>query len=151
MILQLISVKFSEYHARYSPFTRLFFTVTLCECQNASFVSKLQSSNTASLIYWKEYLPLKSTFVKCRFSLRIIKYSDCAAQFFMFIFFTDQPNSGETISQFSILTLLHSRSALMPCSFVERISMPFEYQSAARQSSVISQESIFRFSSCQKG
>mgnify|MGYP002508929143 CR=1 FL=1 len=53
MILQRISVRPSEYHARYSPLTTLSLTVMFSPCQNASFVSNTQFSKVAFLIYWK--------------------------------------------------------------------------------------------------
>src|SRR5699024_1659882 len=109
MILQLISVRPSEYQARYSPFIVLSFTVTFFPCQNASFVSKVQFSNTAFSMYWNEYFPWKVTWENLRFSERIIKYSLWAVQFFISIFLTDQPNSGEIMSQSSRTTSLHSR------------------------------------------
>ncbi len=81
MIRQRSSVRPSEYHARYSPLTVLSRTVTFSPCQNASFVSKMQCSNTAFLMYWKEYLPVKITLRKVRFSERIMKYSLTARVF----------------------------------------------------------------------
>src|SRR5699024_3461339 len=113
MILQLIRVRPSEYQARYSPLITLFLTVIFSPCQNASFVSNIQPLNSPFLIYWKEYFPFSSTSEKSRFSERIIKYSLSAFVFSIWMFFTDQPNSGETISQFLIVTLEHSLSALI--------------------------------------
>src|SRR5699024_3969340 len=67
------------------------------------------------------------------------------------IFFTDQPNSGETISQLSIDTSLHSLRALMPFIRTPWISIWSEYQRAARHSSVISELRTVRIWSCQSG
>ena len=114
MILQFSKVTFSQYQARYSPFTVQFRTVTFFACQNASFVSKVQSSNTESLMYWKEYLPFIRTLVKRSPKERIIKYSLSASQFSISIFLDDQPNSGERISQPRITASEHSLSALIP-------------------------------------
>lgn len=118
MILQFSKVTFSLYHARYSPFTTLFLTVMFFPCQKTSFVSNTQLSKTESVMYWKEYLPLKRTSRKFRWSERIIKYSLSAVQSSIVIPRTDQPNSGEMMSQPRILILAHSRKALMPRSFV---------------------------------
>ena len=107
-------------------------------------VSKVQLSKTALRIYWKEYFPFSPTSEKSRFSERIIKYSLSTWLFRMVIFFTDQPNSCETMSQFSINTSLHSLSALIPCSLVSEISIESEYHRAALQSPVSSEALIFR-------
>ena len=151
MILQFSNVSPSEYHARYSPLNVLFFTVIFSPCQNASLVSKVQFSKTAFLIYWKEYLPLKVTPRNVRFSERIIKYSLTAVLSSIRMPRTDQPNSGEIISQSRITTSLHSRRALIPCIFVSVISIWPEYQRDARQSSVISEPEILSPWSCQNG
>ena len=66
MILQFSNVTFSEYHARYSPFTTLFPDDHIFCMQNASFVSKSQFSKTASVIYWNEYLHFSLTLRKSR-------------------------------------------------------------------------------------
>ena len=50
-MVQFMSVSPSEYHPRYSPFKTEFVTVTFFECQNASFVSKLQLDNLAFFTY----------------------------------------------------------------------------------------------------
>ena len=60
-------------------------------------------------------------------------------------------SSGETTSQPRILTLLHSRSALMPWSWVFSMTIWPEYHNAARHLSVSSQFRIVRPWSCQKG
>ena len=99
MILHFSNVTFSQYHARYSPLTVQFFTVTFFACQNASLVSNEQSSNVEFSIYWNEYFPLRSTFLNRRSVDLIIKYSLSAVQSVISIPFTDQPNSGEIISQ----------------------------------------------------
>ena len=65
-------------------------------------------------MYWKEYFPFMRTLRKRRPVERIIKYSAWASQSSISILWTDQPNSGETISQPVIFTSKHSRRALMP-------------------------------------
>lgn len=109
MILQFSKVTFSQYQAKYSPFTILLRTVTFFACQKASLVSKMQFSKIEFSIYWKEYLPFIRTFVKCRPVERIIKYSLSAVQSFISILWTDQPNSGEFTSHPVIITSAHSR------------------------------------------
>ena len=151
MMVQFSKVTFSQYQARYSPLTVLFFTTTFLACQKASLVSKSQSSNTASSMYWKEYFPFMRTLVKRRPVERIMKYSAWASQSSISILWTDQPNSGETMSQPVIFTSEHSRRALMPWSLVSAISMWWEYHKAARHSSVISELRMVKCSSCQKG
>ena len=77
----------------------LLRTTTFFACQKESFVSKWQLSNCESLIYWNEYFPFKVTFSNVSREDRIMKYSLSAVQSFMFTPCTDQPNSGEMMSQ----------------------------------------------------
>ena len=125
---QFSNVTFSQYQARYSPFTVQFLTRTFLACQKASLVSKVQSSKTALLMYWKEYLPLNVTSLKRISSLLIMKYSPSAFDLSISTERLDHPNSGLMMSQSAIFMLLHSLSALMPCIFVPLISMLSEYR-----------------------
>lgn len=151
MMRQFSSVRFSLYHARYSPLTRLFRTVMFFACQKASFVSNVQPSKTASSMYWNEYFPVIRTSRRVSSDARSIKYSLSALQPVISMPRDDQPNSAEMMSQPRSRTSLHSRSALMPCRRVLPMCTLSQYQSAARQSGVISQSSMVRFRSCQKG
>ena len=58
---------------------------------------------------------------------------------------------GNDVAAPGILTLLHSRSALMPWSWVFSMTIWPEYHNAARHLSVSSQSRIVRPWSCQKG
>ena len=151
MMRQRSKVTFSQYQARYSPLTTLSRTITFFACQKASLVSNSQFSKTEFSMYWKEYLPLSFTPLKCKSLERIMKYSLSAVQFSISQPRTLQPNSGDTMSQPRILTSAHSRRALMPCIFVSVISTPSLYQSAARHLSVSSEPLILRPRSCQNG
>src|SRR5699024_1746106 len=99
MILHRSKVTFSQYQARYSPFTTQSRTTTFFACQKASLVSKEQCSNTEFSMYWKEYLPWKVTLRKWRSAPRIMKYSLTAVQSSMVTWREFQPNSGERMSQ----------------------------------------------------
>ena len=57
MMVQWSKVTFSQYQARYSPFTVQLRTTTFFACQKASLVSKEQCSNREFSMYWKEYFP----------------------------------------------------------------------------------------------
>ena len=149
--VQFSKVTFSQYQARYSPFTTLSLTMTFLACQKASFVSKSQFVKTESVMYWNEYLPLSFTLSNVRCSERSIKYSLSALVSSILIPRTDQPNSGDMMSQPLILIFAHSLSALIPCIFVSAISASSVYQRAARHASVISLPEIFSPLSCQKG
>ena len=58
MMVQFSKVTFSQYQARYSPFTTQSRTTTFFACQKASLVSNSQCSKVEFSMYWKEYLPL---------------------------------------------------------------------------------------------
>ena len=151
VMTQRSSVSPSEYQARYSPRITLFFTVTLRACQKASLVSNVQRSNTAFSMYWKEYLPLSVSPSAVMSRARSRKYSPSAAQSFMVRPAVDQPNSLERISHPLSDASRHSRSALMPCSFVPQMAMRSEYQMAARHCCVSSQSRAVSPCTCQSG
>ena len=143
-MVQLINVRFSEYHARYSPLIKLSLTVTFFACQKASLVSNLQLFISTFSTYWKEYFPLNVTFSKTISEDLMRKYSDSAEVLVILRPFTDQPNSGEMMEESMISASKHSRRAFMPWSFVLLIFMLSEYHNAARHLSVISLELILR-------
>ena len=146
-----MSVRFSEYHARYSPLMTESLTVTFFACQKASFVLSSEFVIVRFESYWKEYLPFSVKLSRTMFDDLIRKYSDSAVVLFILRSVTDQPNSGEIMSELFISTLLHSLNALMPWRSVLLILILSEYQSAARHLSVISDESMLSPWTCQNG
>ena len=113
-MVQLMKVRFSEYQARYSPFTTESLTVTFFACQKASLVSRREFLISTFSVYWKEYFPLNYTLSKTMSVDLMRKYSDSAEVSVILRPWTDQPNSGEIMLEESIVTLEHSRRALMP-------------------------------------
>ena len=102
-------------------------------------------------MYWKEYFPLKSTFEKSIFFARSIKYSLTNEELRTKISEENQPNSGESIVEFSILIFLHSLNALIPFKKEEEMIMFFVYHKAARVFLVRVVLLILILFTCQKG
>ncbi len=151
MILQLISVRFSENHPRYSPFTVLSLTVTFLLCQNASFVSSSQSSISRFSIYWKEYFPFIFTLRSFTSWLSMNKYSDTISVSTSVISCDFHPNSCDSTWQRSRRMCSHSRTALIPPS-TQSVILPFSaYQIAARVLSSMEESAMVNPFTCHRG
>ncbi len=151
MILQLINVRFSENHPRYSPFTILSLTVTFLLCQKASFVSSSQSSISRFSIYWNEYFPFIFTLRSLTFRLSMNKYSDTISVSTSVMSCDFQPNSCDSTWQRSRRICVHSRTALIPPSTQSVISPFSAYQIAARVLSSIEDSAMAKPFTCHRG